>query len=122
MKNELLHFAKVSGKQCFGYLLLMIVINIVLLSAVFRSSAFMINSIFLPIMYIMLNGSFLFFLVLKNSLPDTSNFYGLKTTHFNFISHAGYFCVVVMAFLDYLWHLHLRFPKDPFLNFIFFLF
>ena len=122
MRNELLHFAKVSGKQCLGYLLLMIVMNIFLVSTVFRSSTFMINSIFLVIMYIMLNGSFLFFLVLKNSLPDTSNFYGLKTTHFNFISHAVYISVVVMAFLDYLWHLHLRFPKDPFLDLIFFLF
>ena len=122
MKNKLLHFAKVSGKQCLGYLLLMIVINIVLVSMVFRSSTFMTNSIFLVISYIMLNGSYLFFLVLKNSVPDTSNFYGLKTTHFKYISHAVYIFIIGMAFLDYLWHLHLRFRKDEFLNFIFFMF
>ena len=124
MKNELLHFAKVSGKQCLGYLLLMIVINIVLVSTVFRSSSFMINSVFLVIFYIMLNGYYLFFLLFRRFVPSLSMkfFNGVNITHFQFFGHTISICIVGYAFLDYLWRLHIHFPKDPFLNFIFFLF
>ena len=122
MKNELLHFAKVSGKQCLGYLLLMIVINIFLVSSVVKSS-FMIESIFLIIFYIMHNGYYLFFLLFRRLVPSLSMkfFNGANITHFQFFGHTINICIVGVAFLNYLWRLHIRFPKDPFLNFIFFL-
>ncbi len=123
MKNELLHFAKVSGKQCLGYLLLMIVINIVLVSSVVKNS-FMLEAIFLIFFYFMLNGYYLFFLLFRRFVPSLSMkfFNGVNITHFQFFSHTISICIVGFAFLDYLWRLHIRFPKDPFLNLIFILF
>jgi hypothetical protein len=123
MKNELLHFAKASGKQCLGYLLLMIVMNIFFVSTVIKNS-FMIESIFLIIFYIMLNGYYLFFLLFRKLVPSLSMkfFNGVNITHFQFFGHTINISIVGVAFLNYLWRMHIRFPKDPFLNFIFFLF